>query len=178
MAALLAAAPVLGADVLTCDERFEVLVGTYDAAVAMPRGEEEYIAALFALEDDVFAAMNYCPDDVNLFSLQGETQIALGRYDLAVLYGEKAVSMAPDSWRAHALLGGALASKGDYDKGAAQLARAVGLAPENLTLKLNLCNAYRLAGRPDQAVPLCEEVIVKGDDKLRGIAAQLRADLP
>jgi tetratricopeptide (TPR) repeat protein len=176
--ALLAAAPALGAGPVSCEERFDALAGTYDDAVALPKGSREYIIALFGLEDDIFAALERCPDDPDLLALQGETQIALGRYELAVLYGERVVDLAPDSWRANSLLGGALASKGAYDEGAEYLARAVAEAPDNLTLKLNLCNVYRLAGRTSEAIPLCDEVAEKGDERLRALAARVRAELP
>jgi FimV-like protein len=168
----------LGAESESCEERFSSLVETYDAAAALSPGSRQYIEALFALEDDIFVAMNHCPDDVNLLSLQGETQIALGRYELAVLYGKRVVGMAPDSWRANAMLGGALASNGAYGEGATYLARAAELAPDNLTLKLNLCNAYRLVGDSAAAAALCEEVAEKGDERQRAMAERIRAKLP
>jgi Flp pilus assembly protein TadD len=160
-----------------CEERHAALVRQYVKAAAKPANTEAYFEGLLDLEDSIFAQMNHCPDDVQLLSLMGETQIAMGRFQLAVLYGRKVVKMAPDIWRTHALLGGSLVSLREYEEGISHLQQASKMAPQNIKLKLNLCSAYASAGRRAKAIQVCDEVIRNADSDVRRLATAIRKKL-
>ncbi len=174
---LAASLPLTGVASESCADAFAELVAQYEAAVAQPRGSEDYVMALFAVENDTFDALERCPDDPHLWTLIGESEVALGRLQMAIVYARKVVALAPEYWRGYAVLGGALISNKDYAEGLMHLQRAAEMRPDNLTLKMNLCSAYAVAGENAKAASVCDEVIAKDTGRLRELAMAIKEGL-
>ena len=138
-------------------------------------GTDEYLGALYKIEDDLFAAMKRCPDDSVVISAMGELQLSLGQIPIATLYGQKAIQMDNGNWQAHYVLGSALNLQKKYSEGLAYLKKASELQPENYSLLVNLCSSYEKNKLYPKAIAACTTAIEKGSYSIRGTAYHLRA---
>jgi predicted Zn-dependent protease len=134
-----------------------------------------YHEGLWAIEDEMFVALQQCPTDALLFSLMAEVQMTLGQAPFAVAYARKAVDLDASVWQANYALGTALCMTGDCASGLDYLRYASKLEPANLRLQLNLCSAYAWAGRHAQVVASCSAVIDSGDKDVTAQAYYLRS---
>jgi len=160
-----------------CEELHDTMAERYEHAVSARVEPSSKMPELNKLEDEIFEAMESCPNDFNLLKLMGETQIAAGRGPIAIAYGYKLVDMRPDYFAGHLLLGAAFLTVGKTEEGIRHMKEAEELASDNLAVKLNLCSALAQADRKDEAIEYCDTVLAGGDDRLRGIAAALLARL-
>ena len=138
-------------------------------------GTDEYLSALYKIEDELFAAMKRCPDDSEVISAMGELQLSLGQIPIATLYGQKAIQMNNDNWQAHYVLGSALNLQKKYSQGLEHLQRASQLQPDNYSLLVNLCSSYEKNKQYPEAIKACSTAIEKGSYDIRGTAHFLRA---
>ena len=105
-------------------------------------GTDSYLAALYAIEDELFAAMKRCQDNSPVLSAMGELQLSLGQVPIAQLYGQKAIEIDNENWQAHYVLGSALNLQKKYPLGLKHLKKASKLQPQNYSLLVNLCSSY------------------------------------
>jgi tetratricopeptide (TPR) repeat protein len=138
-------------------------------------GSDDYLRALYAIEDSVFPALKRCPNNAPLLTAMAELQLSLGQPPIALLYAQKALSINPNSWQAHNAAGNALNVVEKYREGLQHLQRASELQPDNYALLINLCSSYERNQQHARAIQSCSRVIDKGPDDLRGTAYYLRA---
>ncbi|MCK4743138.1 MAG: hypothetical protein KAT25_04905 [Sulfuriflexus sp.] len=138
-------------------------------------GTDEYLAALYKIEDELFSAMKRCQNDSEVVSAMGELQLSLGQIPIATLYGQKAIQMNNDNWQAHYVLGSALNLQKKYTEGLAHLKIASGLQPQNYSLLVNLCSSYEKNKQFSEAIKTCSAAIKKGPYNIHGTAYYLRA---
>jgi len=138
-------------------------------------GTDAYLAALYKIEDELFAAMKRCQDNSSVVSAMGELQLSLGQVPIAQLYGQKAIEMNNTNWQAHYVLGSALNLQKKYSEGLLHLKQASKLNPENYSLLANLCSSYEKNKLFSEAIKTCTTVIKKGPYNIHGTAYYLRA---
>ena len=138
-------------------------------------GTDEYLGALYKIEDELFAAMKRCQDDSLVISAMGELQLSLGQIPIAMLYGQKAIQMDNDNWQAHYVLGSALNLQKKYTEGLVHLKKASKLQPKNYSLLVNLCSSYEKNKQFSEAIEACSTAIEKGPYNIHGTAYYLRA---
>ena len=138
-------------------------------------GTDEYLAALYKIEDDLFAAMKRCIDDSAVVSAMGELQLSLGQIPIAQLYAQKAIQIDNDNWQAHYVLGSALNLQKKYFEGLEHLKKSSELQPDNYSLLVNLCSSYEKNKLYSKAITACTTAIEKGPYDIRGTAYHLRA---
>lgn len=138
-------------------------------------GSQDYLRALYAIEDGIFPALKRCPRNAPLMAAMSELQLSLGQPPIALLYAQKALEFDPNSWQAHNAAGNALNVVEKYSEGLQHLQRASELQPDNYALLVNLCSGYERNKQHDKAVKSCSLVIDKGPYDLRGTAYYLRA---
>ena len=138
-------------------------------------GSQEYLRALYAIEDRVFPALKRCPRNAPLMAAMSELQLSLGQPPIALLYAKKALEFNPNSWQAHNAAGNALNVVEKYSEGLQHLQRASDLQPDNYALLVNLCSSYERNKQHAKVIKSCSRVIDKGPYDLRGTAYYLRA---
>jgi tetratricopeptide (TPR) repeat protein len=138
-------------------------------------GSNDYLRALYAIEDSVFPALQRCPRNAPLMAAMSELQLSLGQPPIALLYAQKALEFDPNSWQAHNAAGNALNVVEKYHEGLQHLQRASELQPDNYALLVNLCSSYERNQQHAKAIQSCSRVIDKGPYDLRGTAYYLRA---
>ena len=151
---------------ISCHAHYEQLNSRHAQTMAAKAmiTEQLYREGLWAIEDEMFVALQQCPTDARLFSLMAEVQMTLGQAPFAVAYARKAVEFDASAWQANYALGTALCMAGDCPSGLDYLRYASKLEPANLRLQLNLCSAYAWAGQHAQVVASCS-IIIDSDNK-------------
>ena len=141
----------------------------------LPQEGDQYYRRLHELEDQLFKALEQCPQDSLLFTLMAENQLALNNIQLAFLYAQKAYEQQPRLWQTNHALGTAYLRQQEFQQGLPLLEKATQLAPANPALQFNLCSSYVAAGRHQQAIEACSEVIQLNDEQLHGPAYYQRS---
>jgi len=138
-------------------------------------GSNDYLDALYKIEDELFAAMKRCKDSSAVVSAMGELQLSLGQIPIAQLYGQKAIQMDSGNWQAHYVVGSALNLQKKYAEGLEYLKTASTLQPNNYSLLVNLCSSYEKNKQFNEAIKVCSTAIEKGPYNIHGTAYYLRA---
>ncbi|NNG14424.1 MAG: hypothetical protein HKM22_04620, partial [Gammaproteobacteria bacterium] len=97
-------------------------------------GSQDYLRALYTIEDSIFPALKRCPRNAPLMAAMSELQLSLGQPPIALLYAKKALEYDPNSWQAHNAAGNALNVVEKYSEGLQHLQRASDLQPDNYAL--------------------------------------------
>jgi len=138
-------------------------------------GSNDYLGALYKIEDELFTAMKRCQDSSAVVSAMGELQLSLGQIPIAQLYGQKAIQMDSSNWQGHYVVGSALNLNKKYAQGLEHLKKASELQPENYSLLVNLCSSYEKNKQFSKAIAACSTAIEKGPYNIHGTAYYLRA---
>ena len=102
-------------------------------------------------------ALDLDPDDADANSVSGMASLVQGRFGEAVVHARRAVQLAPGSADAATFACFTLAFAGHPDEAVAQGERSMTLSPNCPGFYLgHLGNAYRLAGRIDEAIATFE----------------------
>lgn len=125
-------------------------------------GSQDYLRALYAIEDGIFPSLKRCPRNAPLMAAMSELQLSLGQPPIALLYAQKALEFDPNSWQAHNAAGNALNVVEKYNEGLQHLQRASELQPDNYALLVNLCSSYERNKQHAKAILSCGRVIDKG----------------
>lgn len=174
--AILLALQPLTSQAETCEQTVQFIDSQHRQALNNYKpGSQDYLRALYAIEDGIFPALKRCPRNAPLMAAMSELQLSLGQPPIALLYAQKALEFDPNSWQAHNAAGNALNVVEKYSEGLQHLQRASQLQPDNYALLVNLCSSYVSNKEHDSAVKTCSLVINKGPYDLRGSAYYLRA---
>lgn len=159
-----------------CMKQYKSLSGKHSAAISRTKpGTISYFKTLHGIEDDIFGAMQNCPQDTYLLSLMGEVQISLGNTQLAELYAKKAIGQNPDIWQTNHLMGKALSMQNKYDVGISYLEKAVNINNTKPALFYNLCSTSLAAKKFKLAVKHCSSLIGRNDHQLHASAYHIRS---
>jgi TolB-like protein/Flp pilus assembly protein TadD len=107
-------------------------------------------------------AVELDPRSVAVNQVAGSILYSAGRSGEAIERLAKAIEVEPRAAFAHDNLGLALCQQGDFDHGLEEIEKAIELDPNNFMFKTDLCYAYAVAGRTEDA---------------RGVQATVEADL-
>ena len=138
-------------------------------------GSNEYFQHINTLENDIFAALEQCPQDPLLFTLMAENQIAHQNFQLASIYAKRAYQQHPDIWQTNHTLGTALFMLKQYKKGLVLLDKAVKLAPQKPVLLFNLCSSLVAASHHEKAVTICSKLLKQKSHQMHRSAYQQRS---
>lgn len=105
------------------------------------------------------------PDNPNTLNDLGVTCRALGHYEDAECYYRQAIALAPDLAVAHANLGNILDLQGELYAAEDALRKSVGLTPDNPDFAYNLAAVLSKLERPDEAIPLLQQVTVSAPER-------------
>jgi len=89
----------------------------------------------------------------------GNTKFPRETIEKGIELAQKALAMDDSIASAHALLCALYIYKGEYDKAIAEGERAVALDPGGTSELVNYANSLRIAGRPEEAIPLYQKAI-------------------
>jgi len=89
----------------------------------------------------------------------GNTKSPRETVEKGIELAQKAIAMDDSIGLAHALLGSLYIFKREYDKAIAEGERAVALNPGGHTSLATCADILTLAGRPEEAIPLCQKAI-------------------
>jgi tetratricopeptide (TPR) repeat protein len=160
----------------TCAQTVQYIDSQHRKALStFQPGSEDYLRALYTIEDSIFPALKRCPNYAPLMAAMSELQLSLGQPPIALLYAQKALKFDPHSWQAHNAAGNALNVLEKYREGLQHLQRASKLQPENYALLVNLCSSYERNQQYAEAIKACSRVIDEGPSDMRGTAYYLRA---
>ncbi|WP_126452730.1 hypothetical protein [Sulfuriflexus mobilis] len=160
----------------TCAQTVQAIDNQHRKALDnYPAGSEDYLQALYVIENSIFPALKRCPNNAQMMAAMSEVQLSLGQPPLALLYAQKALEFDADSWQAHNAAGNALNVVEKYPEGLQHLQRANQLQPDNYALLVNLCSSYERNRQYARAIESCSRVIDKGPYYLRGTAYYVRA---
>ncbi|HUI86020.1 MAG TPA: tetratricopeptide repeat protein, partial [Nitrososphaerales archaeon] len=100
---------------------------------------------------EVAAAEELDPLSVAVNQIAGSILYFAGRNDEAIERLERAIEMDSRAAFAHNNLGLALCKRGDLEAGLEQIRAAMELDPKNAMFRADLCYAYSMAGRQEEA---------------------------
>jgi adenylate cyclase len=89
----------------------------------------------------------------------GNTKSPRETIEKSIELAQKALAMDDSIADAHALLSALYFAKREYDKAIAEGERAVALNPGSTNSLLNYADCLMFAGRPEEAIPLCQKAI-------------------
>lgn len=162
--------------VFDCMKEYESLSAKHTAAIAREKPDTQpYFKLLHGIEDEIFPALQNCPENPLLFTLMGEVQISLGNLQLAELYARKAISQDQDIWQTNHLLGITLSMQNKYTAGITYLEKATKISNNKPALVFNLCSTSLAAKKYQQAVTHCSNLIDRNDHQLHASAYHIRS---
>jgi tetratricopeptide (TPR) repeat protein len=106
---------------------------------------------------------------VNLYSDIGNVYINIGNFTAAVDELRKAIEHNPGDANKYNVIGYPLLKLGKYGEAIEGYKKALKISPENITIKMNLLEAYFVAGRFDMALNLANNLLEEKDIPIENI---------
>ena len=111
--------------------------------------------------------LKLAPDSLNALCGAGSAYNMLELYLKAADQFEKAVSLAPQNHEIAEVLANTYLESNQYDRAAKYYKTLIGQKPDDLHLKLNLADALAHIDQTDQALALCDEILIAQADMVQ-----------
>ena len=129
-----------------------------EAQTLLQSGEAESAEAICA------ELLDWLPEDANFLCLSGSALVKLGRFDVADVRIEQAMSIYPQWARPHEVRGELLLAKGELPDAADAFQKALLLDPKRQQTRMKLGQVFMYMGRVDEAQALKAEFMELSED--------------